>query len=122
MHVGLSVRVAGDDDVPALAALRRVWNEENAGGPIDDHRFEAAFQAWIDRERASRTFFLVELDGTAVGMANVKRYDRMPVAGRPSGGGGGDVGNGFGGGEHRKGGGGAAVVGGGGGGGGRGGG
>lgn len=80
-----SIRVAGDADVGVLAQLRRVWNEENAGGPVDDAGFEAAFAKWWAVEHTSRTFFLVEVDGRPVGMANVKHYDRMPAAGRTSG-------------------------------------
>ena len=83
--MGVSVRVAGADDVAALTRLRRTWTEENAGGPIEDGGFDAAFAAWWATERPTRTFFLVEIDGVAVGMANVKRYDRMPVPGRPAG-------------------------------------
>src|SRR5205807_9969219 len=93
--VDTSVRIANDDDVGVLTALRHAWNEEHAGGPIDDAGFEAVFRKWWATERPSRTFFLVELDGTAVGMANIKRYDRMPVAGRPSGGWWGYIGNVF---------------------------
>ena len=83
--MGVSVRIAGDDDIAALTRLRRTWTEENAGAPIDDPDFDAAFAAWCASERSTRTFFLVELDGVAIGMANVKRYERMPVPGRPSG-------------------------------------
>ena len=97
-------RVAGDADVDALVALRRAWNEENAGGPIDDAAFEARFRDWVADEAATRTFFLVWLDGAPVGMANVKRYDRMPVAGRESAGRWGYVGNVFVLAEHRNGG------------------
>ncbi len=68
-----------------LAALRRAWNEEDAGGVVADDGFDAAFAAWWDAERDSRTFFLVEVDGAVVGMANVKRYDRMPRAGGSAG-------------------------------------
>ena len=78
-----------------VVGLRRAWNEENAGGPIDDEGFDETFSAWWDAERATRTFFVVDVDGRAVGMANIKRYDRMPVAGRPSGGRWGYVGNVF---------------------------
>ena len=83
--MGLAVRLAGDDDVGTLTRLRRVWTEENEGTPIDDPEFDAAFETWWEAERPTRTFFLVEVDGVAIGMANVKRYDRMPVPGRPSG-------------------------------------
>jgi len=94
--------MADDDDVGVVARLRRAWNEENAGGPIDDTGFGAAFDEWWTAERPSRTFFLVEVDGTAVGMANVKRYGRMPAAGRLSGGWWGYVGNVFVLAEHRN--------------------
>jgi GNAT superfamily N-acetyltransferase len=83
--VAICVRVAGDDDVGVLASLRRSWNEENLGGPVDDPNFEAAFREWLVAERSTRTFFVVEVDGAAVGMANVKRYDRMPVPGSRAG-------------------------------------
>ena len=91
----ITVRVAQDADLPLIASLRRAWNEENAGTAVDDDRFAQVFAAWWEVERTTRTFFLVEVDGAAVGMANIKRYDRMPVAGRPSGGWWGYVGNVF---------------------------
>lgn len=93
--MGLSVRIAGNGDVDMLATLRRAWNEENAGGAIDDPGFDVAFGQWLAAERDTRTFFLVEVDGAAVGMANVKRYVRMPAAGRSSAGHWGYVGNVF---------------------------
>ncbi len=86
----VSVRIAGDDDfdgeVAVLASLRRTWCEENAGGPIDDGAFSRSFVEWWEVERATRTFFVIELDGRPIGMANVKRYSRMPVPGRASAG------------------------------------
>ena len=63
------VRVAGDGDVDSLLALRRAWAEEN-DGPVDDDGFDARFTAWVAEESPSRTFFLAEVDGKAVGMAN----------------------------------------------------
>jgi GNAT superfamily N-acetyltransferase len=100
--VRISVRIAGDDDVGVLVSLRRAWNEEVADAPIDDAGFERAFNEWWAAERTTRTFFLVEVDGSAVGMANVKRYSRMPVAGRAGGGQWGYVGNVFVLAEHRN--------------------
>jgi hypothetical protein len=73
----LSIRISGDGVAGVLAMLRRAWNEENSGGPIDDPGFEATFFEWGD-PCVTRTFFLVEIDDFAVGMANVKRYQRMP--------------------------------------------
>lgn len=90
-----SVRLAGADDVQALARLRRAWNEENAGFAVGDPGFEDRFAEWWSSERATRTLFIVQVDGTPVGMANVKCYERMPVAGRPSAGRWGYVGNVF---------------------------
>jgi GNAT superfamily N-acetyltransferase len=87
--------VAAEQDVGVLASLRRAWAEENTGEAIDDDGFDAAFEAWWRAERSTRTFFLVEINGVAVGMANIKHYERMPVAGRPSGGRWGYVGNVF---------------------------
>ena len=83
--MSISARVADDADLRVLLGLRRAWDEENAGGPVDDPGFEAAFRDWWEAERATRTFFLVEVDGAAVGMANVKRYHRMPTSGREAG-------------------------------------
>ena len=83
--MGTTVRIVGEDGAPAVATLRRAWNEEVAGGPVEDGGFEASFAAWWAAERDTRTFFVVDVDGVPVGMANVKRYDRMPSAGRSSG-------------------------------------
>ncbi len=82
--MAISVRRCDDDDLDVIGALRRAWSEENAGGVVEDDEFPAALAAWWERERNSRTFFVVEDDGVAVGMANVKRFDRMPVAGGSS--------------------------------------
>ena len=112
MTGGVTVRVCGEDerDVAALLVLRRAWNEEEAGGPIDDPRFEDRWTAWWRDERSTRTFFVASVDGVDVGMANVKRYTRMPVVGRESAGWWGYVGNVFVRPEHRNGGVGAALM------------
>ena len=39
-----SVRRAGPHDLPSLAALRRAWSQEQAGGALADPDFEAAFE------------------------------------------------------------------------------
>jgi GNAT superfamily N-acetyltransferase len=96
------VRIAGEPDVAWLAALRRRWNEERRDGPIDDPDFDARFRAWREEEAPTRTFFLAELDGRPVGMANVKHYTRMPAAGMASAGRWGYVGNVFVLAEHRN--------------------
>jgi GNAT superfamily N-acetyltransferase len=99
---GISTRIADVTDLDVLAMLRRAWNEENAGGAIDDSGFEARFREWWESERSTRTFFLVEVADDAVGMANVKRYVRMPAAGREDAGTWGYVGNVFVRREHRN--------------------
>ena len=104
------VRVAGEGDLDALAALRLAWNEEHQGGALDDPAFAPAFVAWMVAEAPTRTFFVAELDGEPVGMANVKRYDRMPAAGMASAGWWGYVGNVFVLPQHRDGGIGAALM------------
>ena len=91
----MNVRVAGEGDLDALIALRLAWNEEHQGRAIDDPTFAARLAAWLVAESPTRTFFLAELDGRPVGMANVKRYDRMPAAGLDSAGWWGYVGNVF---------------------------
>ena len=101
-EVGISVRVAGDDDIGVVAGLRRRWTEENRGGPLDDPGFEARFRAWWDAEHGTRTFFVVRLGDAAVGMANVKHYTRMPAAGMSSAARWGYVGNVFVVAEHRN--------------------
>ena len=93
--VAVSVRIADERDVDHLTSLRRRWNEEWHETSIDDAGFDARFRAWWVAERTTRTFFLAELDGAPVGMANVKRYTRMPAAGMASAGEWGYVGNVF---------------------------
>lgn len=88
------MRTAEADDVGAIAWLRRRWSEERRGS-IDDPRFEARFRAWWDEEHETRTFFLAFVGAQPVGMANVKHYIRMPVAGMASAGRWGYVGNVF---------------------------
>jgi GNAT superfamily N-acetyltransferase len=78
MNSGGTVRVAGPGDVPALAALRRAWTEENAGRPVDDAGFEDAFASWFQREQEQRVTWLVEVDGRTVGMLNMLVFTRMP--------------------------------------------
>ena len=91
--MNVSVRVAGERDTYTLVALRRSWNEEDAGAPVDDVEFSGRFRSWLASEGDTRTYFIVEIDGEPVGMANVKRYVRMPVAGRESAGHWGYIGN-----------------------------
>jgi len=78
----VSIRLAGADDGPGIAALRREWVEENAGAPVEDDTFAGAFADWFDRERDHRVIWLAEADGQPVGMLNMMVFTRMPRPGR----------------------------------------
>lgn len=95
----VTIRVADERDMPALAALRRSWLEERSGRAVDDPGFEAAFEQWWHVELPRRTFWLAEVGNprqgfTAIGSLNVVEIVHMP---RPGSRGGrlGHVGNAF---------------------------
>jgi GNAT superfamily N-acetyltransferase len=95
----VSIRVADERDVGALAQLRRAWLEERVGHPVADPGFEAAFAQWWRVELPRRTFWIAEVGTprsgfTAVGSINVVEIVHMP---RPGARGGriGHVGNAF---------------------------
>ena len=95
----VSIRVADERDVTALAALRRAWLEERTGTPVEDPGFEAAFAQWWRVEQPRRTFWIAEVGSersgwTAVGSINAVEIVHMP---RPGARGGriGHVGNAF---------------------------
>ena len=74
----LRVRRASNDDVPAIAALRRASTREQAGSPVEDDDFEAELAEWFARERQQRITWLAEVDDRAVGMLNLVVFTRMP--------------------------------------------
>ena len=77
-----TAHIAGDGRRrPCSPASVGHGTRRHAGGPIDDPGFEARFRAWMEAERSTRTFFVVDVDGTAVGMANVKQL-RPDAGGR----------------------------------------
>jgi len=95
----VTIRVADERDVTALAGLRRAWLEERTGHPVDDPGFEATFAQWWRVEQPRRTFWLAEVGSersgyTAVGSINAVEIVHMP---RPGARGGriGHVGNAF---------------------------
>lgn len=47
--------------------------------------FAEAFAAWFAREGADRWWWLAEHEGAAVGMVNLRVFDRMPAPAGPSG-------------------------------------
>lgn len=79
----VTIREAGDHDIPALVRLRRTWSEEQAGRPLDDSEFDDRFAQWYAVESNRRTTFVAEIGGTAVGMVNLVFFERMPRPGHP---------------------------------------
>jgi GNAT superfamily N-acetyltransferase len=73
------VRIAGDDDLATIAALRAQWTGETA-----TPEFERALGAWLADEGDRRTVWLAMVGGEAVGLASVFEYRRMPRPGRMS--------------------------------------
>jgi len=80
---GVQIRRASVDDLGALAALRRAWVEEQAGGPVADAGYEPAFAEWFAREHEQRVAWLAVAEGEPVGMLNLMVFTRMPRPGRP---------------------------------------
>jgi GNAT superfamily N-acetyltransferase len=89
----VTIRVADDRDLPALARLRWEWTAERTGGAVNDTAnggaFDRAFAAWWRAELPRRTFWLAEAGTersgfTAVGSLNVVEIGNMPrPGGRP---------------------------------------
>jgi len=84
----VAIRRAVDDDVPALARLRRAWTEEQEPSGADpdfcvDPDFEARFAAWYRAESPRRVTWVAEDEGRLVGMVNLAVFTRMPRPGRP---------------------------------------
>lgn len=87
----MTVRVADDRDLPALARLRREWTAERTGVPAPEpgeagDGFDEAFAAWWRTELPRRTFWLAEAGDdrvgyTAVGSLNVVEVGNMPRPG-----------------------------------------
>ncbi|HTW19492.1 MAG TPA: GNAT family N-acetyltransferase [Mycobacteriales bacterium] len=74
----MQVRSADVDDVPQLAALRAQWREQESSA-----QFVAAYRDWFVREAAVRWWWLAVDGPAAIGMVNLKMFDRMPSPGRP---------------------------------------
>lgn len=75
------IRLATYDDRAPVAALRRAWTEENAGGPIADDDFEGRFDEWLQREQHQRLTWLGLVDDEPVAMVNMLVFTRMPRPG-----------------------------------------
>jgi GNAT superfamily N-acetyltransferase len=76
----MQIRQAGDDDVPALVALRQQWTQG------EDASFAVRWEEWYRKERDQRVFWLAEIERTPVGTTNLLLFTRMPRPGGPSGG------------------------------------
>jgi GNAT superfamily N-acetyltransferase len=79
--VAVTIRPAGDEDAVVVAALRRAWVEENAGGTVEDDAYDERFAEWFARESGHRVVWLAEVDGRPVGMLNMMVFTRMPRPG-----------------------------------------
>ncbi len=82
----VTIRVADERDMAALAGLRRAWLEERTGSPVEDPGFEAAFEQWWRVELPRRTFWLAEVGSersgfTPIGSINVVEIVHMPRPG-----------------------------------------
>lgn len=72
------VRRATEDDIGALAALRRAWVEEDAGPIVDGGAYEHEFAAWYRAEGERRLTWVALADDEPVGMLSMLEYRRMP--------------------------------------------
>jgi len=72
------VRVADAGDIGAIASLRSLWR---AGAGDDDADFERRMASWLAVEGDRRTTWLATLEDSAVGMASMFEYRRMPRPG-----------------------------------------
>ncbi len=72
------VRQVSSRDSAGVAALRRAWSEELAGGALDDDGFEERFSRWAAAEESRRVMFVAVVGGREVGMVNLAVFERMP--------------------------------------------
>jgi len=79
----ITVRLATYDDRAAIATLRGVWTEENAGGEIDDDGYTERFDEWLRAEQHQRLTWLGLVAGDPVAMLNLLVFTRMPRPGVP---------------------------------------
>jgi GNAT superfamily N-acetyltransferase len=72
-----TIRVAGPEDIAAIARLRATWSQAS------EHGFEARMASWLEADGERRSTWLAVVAETAVGMASLFEYRRMPKPGRP---------------------------------------
>ncbi len=75
----VTVRMATEDDVPALAILRWRWHAEGTtdGGPDRDD-FTESFTEWFRDHRSTHLAFVAVVDGDLVGVAWLMIAERVP--------------------------------------------
>lgn len=85
--MNVTVRPAGDDDLPAVAALRAAWTNELAGElagePMADSGFAERLAAWKDGPAGHRVMWLAFAADEPIGMLNLAVFHRMPRPRRP---------------------------------------
>lgn len=74
----LVIRVAGDDDLNALAELRALWTV----GAEPEPNFTERMAAWVAAEGERRTTWLATGRGRPLGMVSLFEYRRMPKPGQ----------------------------------------
>jgi GNAT superfamily N-acetyltransferase len=72
------VRLAGPEDIAAIAALRAQWTGAQA-----DKTFEQRVVAWLEAEGSRRLVWIATLGADPAGMATLLEYRRMPHPDRP---------------------------------------
>ena len=76
------VRRATAADAPALARMRWDWRVDHGEVPdVDAATYERDLAAWCAAHQDSHLGFVVELDGTVVGMAWLAIVERVPGPG-----------------------------------------
>lgn len=74
----VSTRRGGPSDAEDLVRLRWIWRavERNEQGDLD--RFRKEFATWMSEHERTHVPYLVEVDGSAVGMAWLAIIERIP--------------------------------------------
>lgn len=74
------VRMASDEDLPAVARMRAHWTGAEPG---DDAGFDRRLADWWQRQGSERVLWVALADDGPAGMANLAVFERMPRPNRP---------------------------------------